>query len=151
LPPPGLNAISVDLRVDALFEGRMSFEMDESEWPLVVARWRGTPTEDEFSQAMGRIDAYLHKSERFALLIDGRGGGSYSPEQRATLIRYMKENAELTRRYLIQAIVIDNLVVRTLFYGINVVFPNAFPSKVFSDTETARAWLLAMLEDVEPK
>jgi hypothetical protein len=37
--------------------------------------------------------------------------------------------------------VLDNLIQRTLFYGINLIFPNPFPSKVFADPLEAEAWL----------
>jgi len=123
----------------------LGLEVDEAEWPLVVARWHGTTSEQEFTQTFALMDAWLAREERFGLLIDARGGGGYSPEQRAELIRYMKAHAAQTERLLIQAVVMDNLIMRTLFYGINVVFPNRFPSKVFADPSEARAWLLSML------
>jgi hypothetical protein len=123
----------------------MSLEVDESEWPLVVARWRGAMSDTEFARALALMGAWLAREQRFGLLIDARGGGGISPDQRAELIAYMKKHAEQTERLLSQALVMDNLVMRTLFYGINLVFPNRFLSKVFSNPEDARAWLLATL------
>jgi hypothetical protein len=57
----------------------------------------------------------------------------------------MKANAALTAERLVQAIVSDNLIQRTLFYGVNLLFPNPFPSKAFGDVSSADAWLRATL------
>jgi hypothetical protein len=119
----------------------MSFEYDESRWPLVLTSWRGTPSDEEFAGMLARVDGWLARGQRFGLLIDARDGGGFSPEQRRQLILHMNRNIERTERFLIQATVIDNLVQRTLFYGVNLLFPNRFPSKVFAEVEPARAWL----------
>ncbi len=119
----------------------MGFEIDESNWPIVASRWAGTVSDGELRVALNRLSTFLERGERFGLLIDSRGGGGLSPEQRAAIIAHMKENAALTRKYLVQAAVVDNLLQRTLFYGVNLLFPNPFPSKIFSEPEAARAWL----------
>ena len=128
----------------------MSFEFDESRWPLVLTTWRGSPSDEEFSSMLSRVDGWLGRGQRFGLLIDARGGGGFSPEQRREVIAHMKRNSERTARLLIQATVIDNLVQRTLFYGMNLLFPNPFPSKVFAELEPARAWLLERLAGERP-
>lgn len=119
--------------------------IDETAWPLIVVRWSGTVVDADLDGLLARMERWLAKGERFGLLIDSRGARGLSPEQRVRLIETMKRQSELTSRYLIQAIVIDNLIQRTLFYGINLIFPNPFPSKVFAEPEAARSWLLQML------
>lgn len=123
----------------------MSIEIAESEWPMVVVTVRGSLTDEQFSSVLTRMDVWLSREQRFALLLDTRGGGGFSPEQRVLVLDYMKRKAELTQRYLIQAMVIDNLAMRTVFYGINLLFPNRFESKVFAEMEDARAWLVSRL------
>lgn len=123
----------------------MGFEIDESKWPIVVARWQGTVSDGELHVALNRISTFLTRGERFGILLDSRGSGGLSPEQRAAIIDHMKSNAELTRRYLVQAAVIDSLLQRTLFYAVNLIFPNPFPSKTFSELEPARAWIVEKL------
>lgn len=56
-----------------------------------------------------------------------------SPEQRAALIAHMKSRAAVTTRLLVQAVVLDSLLQRTLFYAVNLIFPNPFPSRRESD------------------
>lgn len=123
----------------------MGFEVDESNWPIVAARWQGTVSDGELRVALNRISTFLERGQRFGMLIDSRGGGGLSPEQRTAIIEHMRANASLTKRYLVQAAVVDNLLQRTLFYAVNLIFPNPFPSKTFSEPEAARRWLLEQL------
>jgi hypothetical protein len=123
----------------------MGFEYDESSWPIVRARWIGTVTDGEVSNALTRIDGWVGRGQRFGLLIDGRGGGGMSPEQRNRVIVHMKARAESTAKYLVQAVIFDNLVQRTLYYGMNLLFPSPFPSKAFADPVAAEAWLKSVL------
>lgn len=124
----------------------MQVPIDETRWPLVSVRWAGAISDQWMHEFLAKMNEWLARRERFALLLDSRGARGISPESRKLLIGHMKDNAELTARYLVQAIVLDNLMQRTLFYGINLIFPNPFPSKVFADVEEASAWLSSELE-----
>jgi hypothetical protein len=128
----------------------MGIRLDESGWPIVVGCWQGTLTDEELALVLTGMDRWLAKRERFGLLIDTRGGGGLGPEQRNHLILHMKANASVSAKYLIQATVIDNVLQRTLFYAVNLLFPNPFPAKVFSSPEPARAWLLEKLREPPP-
>jgi hypothetical protein len=128
----------------------MGIRLDESGWPIVVGYWQGTLNDEELTVALGAIDRWLSRRERFGLLIDTRGGGGLGPEQRSRLIAHMKANAGETAKYLVQATVVDNVLQRTLFYAVNLLFPNPFPAKVFSQPEAARAWLLEGLAAPPP-
>jgi len=125
----------------------MEVDFDESGWPIVVARWKRSILDVDLAPLLAKIDDWLSRGTRFGLLIDARGAGGLSPEQRAQVIGHMRANAALTKQRLVQATVIDNLVQRTLFYGMNLLFPNPFPSKVFGDTDAARRWLESVLAE----
>jgi len=116
-------------------------EIDEAAWPLVTMQWEGIPTDADLTRFLACIDRWLERGERFGLLVDTRGSGVLTPEQRVRTIGHMKANASRTSQLLLQAIVIHSRIQRTLFYGINLVFPNPFPSKVFGDAVAARHWL----------
>lgn len=116
-------------------------QIDESQWPLVVVSWSELPTDSAMAEFLASMTRWLDRGERFGLLLDTHGSGVLSPEQRVRVLSHMKSEAERTKRLLVQAIVIQSLVQRTLFYGVNLLFPNPFPSKVFGEMETARAWL----------
>jgi hypothetical protein len=120
----------------------MGFEYDDQSWPIVTARWSGSVTDHDVDAMLSRIDGYLGRQQRFGLLIDSRGGGGFSPEQRQRVLAHMKRQAPLTARWLAQAVVIDNLIQRTLYFGFQLLMPTPFPSKAFADIDAARAWLV---------
>lgn len=121
-------------------------DIDESAWPIVTMQWQGIPTDTDMTQFLARIDGWLDRGERFGLLVDPLGSGVLTPEQRVRTIGHMRANATRTSRLLVQAIVIQSRIQRTLFYGINLIFPNPFPSKVFAEASAARLWLLSEIE-----
>lgn len=120
--------------------------VDEANWPLVTVTWSDAPSEETMRHFLSRMDAWLGRRQRFGLVLDSRGAKGLSPEVRRLLIGHMKNSAALTAQYLVQAIVLDNLIQRTLFYGINLIFPNPFPSRIFAEPTAARAWVLAELK-----
>lgn len=124
----------------------MDLDVDETAWPIVVVRWVGIPKDSTLTTFLHCMDRWLEKRERFGLLMDTRGGASLSPEQRVRVINHMKAHSALTAKFYVQAMVVTNVVQRTLFYGINVIFRNPFPSKIFADANSARAWLQSELE-----
>ena len=124
----------------------MDFEFDESSWPVVVLRWQRRPSDASMIAGLARIDSFLARGERFGLIIDSRGSLGLTPEQRAMLVGHMKQNVELNKKYLVQALVATDLISRTLYWGVQLVMPPPFPSKVFRDFDAARAWVVEMLE-----
>lgn len=120
--------------------------IDEKDWPIVVVQWEGPLAEVDLRMFLSRLDTWLARGERFGLMIDSRAAQGMSPEQRVQVIEHMKQRAALTSRFLVQAIVLQSLLQRTLFYSINLLFPNPFPSKVFANPHDARAWLEATLK-----
>lgn len=128
----------------------MGYRVDESEWPIVVMYWQGTLTANELTLALGDIDRFLARAERFGVLIDARGGGGASPDQRTRIVAHMKATEPLTRKYLIQASVFDNVLQRTLYYAVALLFPLPFPAKVFAQPEAALTWLREKLAEGPP-
>lgn len=115
--------------------------IDEKDWPIVVVYWQGPLAEADLSAFLGRMDVWLAREQRFGLLIDSRAAQGMSPEQRVRVVEHMKQRAASTSRLLVQAIVLDSLLQRTLFYGINLLFPNPFPSRIFKSPDEAQSWL----------
>jgi hypothetical protein len=123
----------------------MDVKWDETGWPIVEVVWGDTLPHSDIGLVLTRLDRFLARGERFGLLIDARGAPGLSPEQRNQVVAHMKQNAALTAKLLVQATAIDNLIQRTLFFGVNLLFPNPFPSKVFGDVSAAREWLKATI------
>lgn len=123
----------------------MDLQIDETQWPLVLARWTSLEG-GTLATFLSRMDAWLARKERFGLLLDSRGAGAMPPEQRKLVIDHMRANAALTAQYFVQAVVIDNLVQRTLFHAVRLVLPSPFPNRVFREPEAARSWLAEQLK-----
>lgn len=129
----------------------MDLDVDETAWPIVVVRWVGIPNDSTLTTFLDCMDRWLALGQRFGLLLDTRRGGGLSPEQRVRVIDHMRTRAALTAKFYVQAMVISNVVQRTLFYGINLIFKNPFQSKVFADVDAARAWLESELAKPGPE
>lgn len=85
------------------------------------------------------------RETRFGLLLDARGARGLSGAQRRMTLMHMKRTAPLSARLLVQAIVQDNAILRTLDNTIELIFGRPFPSRSFSEPESAHAWLLEQL------
>ena len=119
--------------------------VDDAAWPLVTMRWQGSVTDGAVAEFLVQMDRWLDRGERFGLLLDTRGSRGLTPDQRGVLLAYMKRRADATHRLLVQAVVIDNQIIRALYAAFNWIFPMRFVTSTFSDPDTARTWLLAQL------
>lgn len=119
----------------------MPVTIDETAWPIVVLRWSGSATDDELDAFLARMDVWLARETRFGVLVDARGAASLSSAQRDRAIDHMRRNREHTRRTLTQAVVVDNVAIRTLYYVMDWMFPMPFVTRSFTDVDAARQWL----------
>src|ERR1044071_7905524 len=106
----------------------MDFQIDETQWPLVLARWTNLDG-GTISTFLAHMDTWLARKQHFGLLLDSRGAGAVSPEQRKLVLDHMRANAATTAKYFVQAVVIDNLAQRTLYHAIRLVFPSPFQNR----------------------
>lgn len=123
----------------------MAIETDDSKFPRVIARWTGELSDANLTALLQQLDAWLARGGPVALLIDARGATGMNAAQRSLLVSHMKSARHLTERQLIQALVIDNPVIRALYFTVSWAFPMPFPSKAFAEPELALAWLEAQL------
>jgi hypothetical protein len=128
----------------------VEIQIDESEWPLVVVRWTGRPSDASLVAGLVRLDTLLARGERFGMIVDTRGGEGLTPEQRRMLLSHMKRNVELNTKYLVQAFVANDLLSRSLYWGVQLLMPSPFPTKVFRDFDAGRAWVRAILAGGNP-
>jgi hypothetical protein len=119
----------------------LNIEIDESTYPIVRLGWSAAISDEETREVLAAIDRLLARGRPFGLLIDSRSGLPFSGEQRALIIEHIKANRATSERLLVQALVIDNPMVRALYYAVSWAVPMPFPSKVFSEVAAAREWL----------
>ena len=112
----------------------------------MTVRWQGEIADAELRAGLADLDRWLSLGLPFTLLIDARGGWPFSAAQRSSVVAHINAHRRTTERLLVQAVVIDNALIRALYYAVNWAVPLPFPSKVFADVEPARAWLAVQLE-----
>ncbi len=126
----------------------MGIQVDDSGWPQVEVRWHGVITDAEVAEVLAHTDRWLARRQRFGLLLDSRGALGMTSAQRVQVVGYMRRRAPDTSRYLVQAIVIDNVITRTLLAAVQLIYPYPFPNRAFAEPGAARVWLASMLSSV---
>jgi hypothetical protein len=121
-------------------------EVDDSQFPLVVVRWRGRATDADLDGFWVVFDGWLRQDTTIALLLDSRGAQGVSSDQRHRIVTEIKNRSALLERNLIQAVVFDNPIQRALYFAVAWAFPMPFPSKSFGDVDSARVWLQLQLK-----
>lgn len=126
-------------------EGRY-FDVDESQWPMVVFRFRGEPTDEDFEAYLRAMESLYERGERFAILFDARGTVQLSAKHRRRQAQWLKDNAERIRRFNVgSAFVIDSAFVRGLLTAIFWIQPMPSPHTVTETLAEAEAWCRARL------
>ncbi|AKI99581.1 hypothetical protein ATI61_109224 [Archangium gephyra] len=92
---------------------------DDSLWPLLVVRFSGTPTKQQFEEYMARRGSYLARNQKHTLIYDTVSFSVLTPEQRQRQIQWLKEHKEpLQTLSLGSALIITSPVVRLLLSGV---------------------------------
>ncbi|HEX8826281.1 MAG TPA: hypothetical protein VF794_40625 [Archangium sp.] len=86
---------------------------DDSLWPLLVVRYSGTPTNEQFEAYLARRQSYLDRKEKHALIYDTTSFKVLTTEQRQRQILWLRERAALMKKYSLgSALVITSPIAR---------------------------------------
>jgi nitrogen-specific signal transduction histidine kinase len=86
---------------------------DDSLWPLLVVRFSGTPTNQQFEEYLAKRGAYLARRQKHALIYDTASFRVLTNEQRQRQIDWLKERAALMKETSLgSALVITSPIVR---------------------------------------
>jgi hypothetical protein len=92
---------------------------DDSLWPLLVVRFAGTPTQQQFEEYMARRGSYLARNQKHALIYDTVRFSVLTSEQRQRQIHWLKEHKELLQTLSLgSALIITSPMVRLLLSGV---------------------------------
>lgn len=92
---------------------------DDSLWPLLVVRFSGTPTKQQFEEYMARRGSYLARNQQHTLIYDTTSFNVLTGEQRQRQIHWLKEHKEELRTLSLgSALIITSPVVRLLLSGV---------------------------------
>ena len=124
-------------------------EVEESGWPIIVARHLGPVTDDDLNTLFELVQECLDRRERFGLMLDLREGiGDMSPAQRKRVVEHIRSTADRSGTGMVQAIIYDHPLHRAMYERMSQLYPLPFPSKAFPEPESARVWLLDKLSSV---
>lgn len=120
---------------------------DDSLWPLLIIRYVGTPTNQEFAESLERRTRYLERGERHALLFDlSQTSGMGPSEQRHMQVAWMKKHDARSRELVVgAAFVAHSPMVRLLLSLILHLQPIGSPYIAAMHMSEAVAWMVGCL------
>jgi hypothetical protein len=100
-------------------EPASNITFDDSLWPLLVLRFTGTPTNQQFEEYMARRGSYLARNQKHVLIYDTVRFSVLTNEQRQRQVDWLKERKELLQKYSLgSALIITSPVARLLLSGV---------------------------------
>lgn len=119
---------------------------DDSLWPLLVVRFSGTPTNQQFEEYMARRGSYLARNQKHALIYDTVSFNVLTSEQRQRQIDWLKERKELLQKLSLgSALIITSPVVRLLLSGILHFSQASTPYHAARSLPDAASWCAGRL------
>lgn len=125
----------------------MAIHIDDSAFPLVVIRYVGSTSDEEFQRYLSRMEELVvARREINAVILDASKADAATAKQRKMQADWMKGHEAALRRYCVgNAFVITSTVVRGALTAIFWLQPPAAPSSVFGSFAAAEAWALEQL------
>lgn len=121
---------------------------DDSLWPLVITRARGTPTDEDMKGYQARSLSYAQRGEKYVTISDLSQLGMLSATQRRMQAEYLQENAAvLHERLLGNASIIESTPLRLAMYAILPFRRMPMPFVVVADMDSALRYALGRLEE----
>lgn len=123
---------------------RMGYEIDDTRWPLVVARATKHLDDPAATEASYRkLESLLRREQRFLLVFDMRGASS-TPSRRQKFRAWCNSHEDpLTRLLVAGAIVAASSVERGFVTASLWIRTPPWPMRVFADSSEAEQWLLS--------
>jgi hypothetical protein len=132
----------------------MGIEVDESRWPLVVVRFRGTLEDRDMRAYLNKLGQNLQRAERArkktALLFDAADGVHTTAIQRKAQSEWIDAHAVQASRWCAgYAFALPSTALRGMLQAILWLAPMPAPHIVVKTSDEGEAWLLARLERAE--
>jgi hypothetical protein len=120
-----------------------SIDIDESLWPVVIIRYKGTTTAWQFAEMLAARSRYLDRHERHVILQDlSQSSSMSSGELRRMQVEWLKkEEARLSQWVVGAAYVTDSAPLRLLLSIIQHLRPLPMPHVIVPRMSEAIAWI----------
>jgi len=122
--------------------------VDVSRWPLVVLTYEGRPTNEALAAHLDEVErAVLARKERFAQVIDQRGGVRPDPFQRAMIAAHQARMADAYARFCLGEAYVASPELRGAMTAVFWREPPRYPVKFVGTLDEAVAWALTRLAE----
>lgn len=115
--------------------------LDDTLWPLLIARFTGTHPPDEFEEYLEKTASYFCKREPMVMLLDAREAAAVPPAQRQRQADWLRQHDVLLRHFNVGSVfVITSPVVRLSLNVILALRPLPTPHAVVTTMEAGISW-----------
>jgi len=117
------------------------YDVDDSEFPIVIVRAKGKVTDGEFEQYLRALDKVYSRHQRFALVWDGTKADGGTAAQRRRQAEWMRQQAMLIRTFNVgTAFVIPSALTRGALTAILWLQPMPSPHFICESPPEAIRW-----------
>jgi len=134
------------MKLGAVRGALRNIEVDESGFPLVIARFRDQSSDDEFAAYLKDLDQLFTRRQHFALVIDTTSRRDTPPLHRRMQADWMRDRAMLIRLFNVgTALVVPSMVQRGVLTAILWMQPMPCPHYTCETAPEAIRWCRAQL------
>lgn len=125
-----------------------TIEFDERDWPLLVIRFDGTPTDAEFAAYLSRYEKYLERSDRYGLSLVTKPSAPMTKAKHARMqAAWINEHFDRLRdRCVGLAFVLPSPMTRGVLKAILSMQRLPVQHSVHATESDAHDWIRAQLE-----
>lgn len=114
---------------------------DDSLWPLLVVKFTGTTSDQEFEAYLERMSTYLNRGEKWVCIYDSTEMKDSPLTHRQRQLEWLKENDALLRQRMIgTGFIVTSPVIRLAMSVINQLNKPPCPSSAVSNMKAALEW-----------
>ncbi|CAN5298581.1 hypothetical protein BH09MYX1_BH09MYX1_05970 [soil metagenome] len=127
----------------------MPIALDRSKWPVVIVRFVGTPSDEEFARYLAIYDELLAEKQRYGLVFDALAADVPTARRRAMQAKWIRDHSvQLAEYCLAGAFVIGSPLIRGALTAIFWIQPMPFPHVVCGKVEEGERWVRQCLTDI---
>jgi hypothetical protein len=124
---------------------------DERDWPVMVIRFSGAPTDAEFEAYLERYETYLQREDRYGLVMVTEPNSPMTKSKHARMqAAWIKERYDrLSERCVGIAFVLPSPMMRGVLKAILAMQSLPVPYSVSATEEPARKWVRSRLGEAK--
>jgi hypothetical protein len=129
---------------------KSTLSIDESLWPLRVARFEGIISSQQFEDYLEKSSACLHRGQQYVSIMDFTHGGPPPFDQRQRQAAWIREHEQLLRQWSLGvAFVITSPIVRLAVSASLYWQPLPVPYLLTPRMSEATNWAIQRLEEAK--